>query len=37
MAISQRNSIRYRVLAGRRRDELLADCDPTSTRLDDGW
>jgi hypothetical protein len=38
MIISQRNSIRYRVLPGRRRDELLTGSgDPTSTRLDDGW
>lgn len=37
MAISQRSSIRYRMLPGRRRDELLADSEPTSTRLDDGW
>lgn len=38
MIISQRNSIRYRVLPGRRRDELLTDSgDPTSNRLDDGW
>lgn len=38
MAISQRNSIRYRLLPSRRRDEFLCGVvDPSSNRLDDGW